>query len=282
MRLFGTGEGAVAAGGTGHGDPQSERERARNTLDQQLKQIEWLAWNYFLVVAISILLYALAESWRRGRLEVLVFDAGVLLGLTVTSAAIGGLLGFLFGIPRSLQGAGRNGGEGSSSEGAGGEAARGQPRGSGSAAATGRAFAGNSNLEEISDWLTKIIVGVGLVQATAIYDKLMALASWFQQAVPESHGAQAMFVIVFLSSIVGGFLFLYLETRTRVMKLFTDTETAISPLLALQEPAIRTALQMPIGVRGQRATLSQEDEELLKIPYESLSTGAQLAAWGSA
>ena len=55
-----------------------------------------------------------------------------------SSFLIGGLVGFLFGIPRAVQG---------------------------STAPTGAAqYQANTNLEQVSDWLTKIIVGVSLVE----------------------------------------------------------------------------------------------------------------------
>lgn len=70
---------------------------------------------------------------------------GLLLALA--SVMVGVLVGFLFGIPRALQNAGTGGAE----------------------AGWGR-YSTNTNLEQISDWLTKILVGVGLVElARAIY-----------------------------------------------------------------------------------------------------------------
>jgi hypothetical protein len=63
---------------------------------------------------------------------------GAGVAIAIASAATGYLLGFLFGISRSLQG-------GDSSE------------------SNSQSFPGNTNLEQISDWLTKILVGVGLV-----------------------------------------------------------------------------------------------------------------------
>ncbi|MGP1680535.1 MAG: tetratricopeptide repeat protein, partial [Burkholderiales bacterium] len=58
---------------------------------------------------------------------------------------------------------------------------------------------------------------------------------------------------------------------------------AIAPDYALDEPTIRTALQAPIDGGGQTlGPSSSEDAQLLKIPYEALQTGDQLAAWASA
>src|SRR5258708_2722865 len=67
------------------------------------------------------------------------------IGLLVAGAALaaGILIGFLFGIPRTLQREGTNGAAGANS--------------------TAEAYGVNTTLEQISDWLTKIIVGVGLL-----------------------------------------------------------------------------------------------------------------------
>jgi len=76
------------------------------------------------------------------------------IGLMAAAAAfaLGALLGFLFGIPRSI---------GSSAPDSGKASDEGNATGEGAAA---RHFTANTNLEQISDWLTKILVGVGLVQ----------------------------------------------------------------------------------------------------------------------
>src|SRR6266511_1517993 len=71
----------------------------------------------------------------------------VTLMLAAAAVAIGSLLGFLFGIPRSMQ----------------------EPRPLASSQPPGTTdergvYGVNTNLEQISDWLTKILVGVGLIQ----------------------------------------------------------------------------------------------------------------------
>jgi hypothetical protein len=73
--------------------------------------------------------------------------AGVFATATVVAAAAGftgALFGFIFGVPRVL-----------SSD---------QPRGGGAALGRSTRIGANTNLEQISDWLTKILVGVGLTQ----------------------------------------------------------------------------------------------------------------------
>jgi len=88
------------------------------------------------------------------------------VGLLVAGAALSGgfLAGFIFGIPRV-------GGKATAEA----AAASGGARASASDAESS-AVTPNSNLVEISDWLTKIIVGVGLVELNSIPGKLGALA----------------------------------------------------------------------------------------------------------
>lgn len=66
---------------------------------------------------------------------------------------VGALVGFLFGIPRTLQGEATD--------------------------KTKRTYQVNTNLEQISDWLTKIIVGLGLVNLRAVPGLLMEMNIYF-------------------------------------------------------------------------------------------------------
>jgi len=93
--------------------------------------------------------------------------------------AIGSLLGFLFGIPRVLQGRVANSDSPSSSGGPGSRPG-----------ATYQLLI-NTNLDDISDWLTKIVVGVGLVQLKTIPGFIYRLAV----LIAGKHGEQVPFTI---------------------------------------------------------------------------------------
>jgi hypothetical protein len=80
------------------------------------------------------------------------------------ASALGCFLGFLFGIPRSLQRASSAANAGDTNN-----AERRQ-------AANSRPFVTNTSLEDVSDWLTKIIIGIGLVQFHAIWKCLYTAA----------------------------------------------------------------------------------------------------------
>jgi hypothetical protein len=116
------------------------------------------------------------------------------LGLLVagTCFCVGGLLGLLFGIPRSTNGSSEQDGKRT-------------------------LIFQNDNLVQISDWMTKIIVGVGLTQLHQIPVKLKILGEYLSSAFnnnnPGDTTAEGVAIIVVLYFISVGFLCGYLWTR---------------------------------------------------------------------
>lgn len=127
--------------------------------------------------------------------------------LVVSSAAYftGGLTGFIFGIPKTLQNPDRTNNN-----------AANQPQ-----SGIQGLFITNTSLEQISDWLTKIIVGVGLVSLKSIPDYLGNLQKSLQIIFPGkdiSVSGYALALMIF-SSIVG-FMTLYIYTRVNLAAQF--------------------------------------------------------------
>jgi len=118
------------------------------------------------------------EGWV-GWLETL---AGGCL-LAAAASMLGGLVGFLFGIPRALQGA------------------------------DGNSSLVNTNLEQISDWLTKILVGVSLTQLTELPTKLWNAAELVAPIFAPLEEAEAIAATVIVSFAILGFFAGYLCTR---------------------------------------------------------------------
>lgn len=126
----------------------------------------------------------------------------------------GMLLGFLFGIPRSLPSGATN----AASEANGSDAA-----GAGAGAAPGdkSLFTGtpapmeiNSNLVEVSDWLTKIIVGVGLIELKSLPAATRSMTGFIAPSLAiDADIAKAVVGAIMLFFSVHGFLTGYLLTR---------------------------------------------------------------------
>lgn len=119
--------------------------------------------------------------------------------VAVAPFALGGLAGFLFGIPKTLQGNGAD--DNGTSTGA---ASRRERRAHG--------WQTNTNLEQVSDWLTKILIGVGLTQLQVLPERVQDTADY----VAESLGPNASSAIVasiLISFAIAGFVIAYLLTK---------------------------------------------------------------------
>jgi hypothetical protein len=139
----------------------------------------------------------------------------------------GGTIGFLFGIPKVLQS-----NRASTAAPSPPTALPSAPNGAGDAASreadVGYEQRVNTNLEEISDWLTKIIVGLGLVNLKTMPAQLQAVARIVAGAIglpPEPHESFGLAVVLFFSAT--GFLGGYLLTRLYIQGALARAETGI-------------------------------------------------------
>ena len=193
---------------------------------------------------LCALIYAARSKAEQGFLSV----ASVSLLLAGASAFVGGLLGFLFGIPRTLQQEGAN-----------------APVDTNAAAASGSAasrieYRVNTNLEQISDWLTKILVGVGLTQIAAIRDVVGSLVGFAAQGLGPQPQSQVFAFALLSYFTVLGFLFGYLWTRL----VFTG--------------ALRAADQAAIGVLVEEVQRVTQKAETTERKLDELKKQSELDA----
>lgn len=165
-------------------------------------------------VGVAVLgLFALAVPDGSPRLAVF----SVLVMLAAATAAAGGLVGFLFGIPRSMQ----------------------EPRpvgGAGPAAVDERgAYQANTNLEQISDWLTKILVGVGLIQLGRIGGLVGGLIDGVANGIGGRAVDRLMVGATLVLFTIFGFLASYLLTRLLLQRAFTVADMSAVAAVARRE-----------------------------------------------
>jgi len=160
---------------------------------EMLRRPHDVAWMRLILIAIFLGLFCLIVN---GLGSLSSFTVGLLLA--AASLSVGGLAGFLFGVPRSLQTPVLPpvGGDGQSQKQADEIAAR---------------YATNTNLEQISDWLTKILVGVGLTQIGTIVEQIKSASAYFGPALGAQGSALATCVMVYFT--ISGFFYTYLWTR---------------------------------------------------------------------
>jgi hypothetical protein len=135
-------------------------------------------------------------------------STGSMVGATVGGIAsfmIGGLAGVLFGIPRYAASS-------TDKQATQPHAVR---------------YQGNTNLEQVSDWLTKIIIGVTLTEFRSIARDVVSvsnsLAASFSGVTNIEGRVEAMSLL--LLAAISGFLFFYLWARVYLPKMFRDSET---------------------------------------------------------
>jgi len=116
------------------------------------------------------------------------------------------------------------------------------------------AYGANTNLEQISDWLTKILVGVSLTQVPHIIDALHRSAGSLASALggPEADHAFAFALIVFF--LICGFLLGYLWTRLYLPSALSQSDLAAAALVKAQvaEKKADKAAEELRGIREQQ------------------------------
>ena len=150
-----------------------------------------------LVPPVLALISIGAYSSQYDAQSISVATTGVLVALA--ALVIAALGGFLFGIPRALQQT---------------------PSVAVAPADSATRYAVNTNLEEISDWLTKIIVGVGLIQLGQISEALGQLVVSLGPGLGGQPSSRLVAGAVLAFFGTWGFLLGYLLTRTYLTAVF--------------------------------------------------------------
>jgi len=151
-------------------------------------------------------------------LQILRAAGGVLL-ICLASGLAGAFLGFLFGLPRPMTAA-------EAPPAAAGGAST--PPGVTRRQAT-RAWELSTNLTQISDWLTKIIVGVSLVEAKSSWGEIQVLSSGAADWLfGMRHGSPVLIPAAMLGGAVFGFLFAYLYTELIIALLIAGADRGLA------------------------------------------------------
>ncbi|MBV6701427.1 hypothetical protein KV557_30675 [Kitasatospora aureofaciens] len=166
-----------------------------------LRTAQWTAAGVLLGTGLlGLLLFSLgrAQAWQA---------LGGGLVVAGASTVVGGALGFLFGVPRVRSGSA-------------------EPQGS---------YAPNTNLEQVSDWLTKVLLGVGLTQLGSLGERLHQLGTALAPALGGEDAAVPFAAALVLYFLVFGFLAGWLVTRLALPQVLTDADQALDLFLAGQD-----------------------------------------------
>lgn len=225
---------------------RAEPEAESPQLDKSTKALRTLT-GVMLVGLLSIVIYA-AQAGGIASFSAIASVGALSAG---ASALVGGLLGFLFGIPRTLQQSG-------------GDAQR-DPNSSSAESDRPRIdYQVNTNLEQISDWLTKILVGVGLTQLPEIRDGITSLSLLAAQGLGNQASNQVFALALICFFLVLGFLFGYLWTRLFFAGALREADAATLGALGLE---VRKTKEEVDEIRRQ----TERDAEALNLVYRQLN-----------
>jgi CheY-like chemotaxis protein len=176
------------------------------------------------------------------------------VGLAVVAAALvtGGIVGFIFGIPRLLQDARPAPAPQSDTAGAAVTAEL----------ATDHAapYAGNTSLEQISDWLTKILVGVGLTQLANVPSGLNDMGTFLAPGLGGFTGANIFAIGIVVFAVLIGFFLSYLWTRLNLASLFVESD-ARANIAAAEQRGIQRGEKQALEATTTAAAVGREARE---------------------
>ncbi len=174
------------------------------------------------MTAVAILLALAGHDGGAGVTAFVLFVAG---------AAAGATLGFLFGLPRA-------------------RVADLPPDGSDPAPAAKAStyYLTNSNLIKVSDWLTTIVIGLGLVNLDKAVPAMRTLANTLAAPLGNRPYSGVIGLCVLVVGVLAGFILTYLWTSIRVRELLEEAEQqTASPrqLASPRRPASQPQLASP-------------------------------------
>jgi len=208
-------------------DPQDEGKKNTSNLEmdseRDVRRTQRALLIFTLVGLLALLLFTIASTSPLS-LRTCARLTGVGLLYAGAFYAVGALAGFLFGIPRSLQTTSKGKDSGESTE---AEQAR---------------YATNTNLEEISDWLTKILVGLGLVNLKTV-PELLKKTAWYFANFCGNDVCEAVAMGVMIYFFVCGFFLAYLMARLYLTGAFSRAE-------ARETRKIESLKELPIETIG--------------------------------
>lgn len=220
-------------------------ERIKDWYRTTFQPLVWL----LVAGGVAVVLYGSAQASATQTVAV-----GLMASLA--SVVCGLALGFLFGVPRRIEGQ-----------------ADGKP-----------GYAVNTNLEQVSDWLTKAILGIGLVELGNLIAGFGNLSRILGSALGGGQAGLGVAGGIVVFFVPAGFLGGYLWARTIFLRALTDLDNLVQTQVAEPLADIKEQVQLKAGV----VAAAQEDgsadgqalenrEPLLDVPAPVVDPVSDLA-----
>lgn len=201
----------------------------------------------FIILTIIIFFFSIIFIFFFKSIETIIL--GIILNIFSSGAAIGALAGFLFGIPRSVE----IKDNAQTKQGSLSETAKIDAK---------RYFSSNTNLEKLSDWLTTMLVGIGLSQMSSILESLSRFGNFILFSIPKHNQEEFSFLssispLVLIFGLLTGFIVFFLYTRIHLAVSLNQTEKSLDSSNLYNKIAPEKALN---AIRESAAYVSENSE----------------------
>lgn len=244
--------------------------------------------NFLVYSLFAGLGFVVIEQWARHGLRAHSPWAALLWAFACV--AVGALVGFLFGIPRTPENINQLPPPISPTSASGVTAASSDDKANATRLGASRV---NTNLEQISDWLTKIIVGATLVQVQKVPEMVNRASGFIASSLggPEEKYFAGGLLVYF---IILGFLGSYLLTRIYLQPLFGRVDSGL-PISEDQKEELKAA-RVVIGTGTGTGTVTgtgtggvtlsesaaKAAKRLIDVPLSDLTSASDIYAWAKA
>jgi hypothetical protein len=174
--------------------------------------------------------------------------------------AMGVFIGFLFGITRVVENTAAAGGTTSPLR-----------------------YLPNTGVEQIADWLTKIIVGLTLVELRKIPPAIASFSAIIAMSLGNSDRTRGLAYAMVLFFPIMGFLGMYLSTRLYLNQGIRRADDRVQQISTAAGAAVEvkdTGLLNPN--KGVTAKMKETAEDIIDVPLDKLSDPDDIAAWARA
>lgn len=138
----------------------------------------------------------------------------------------------------------------------------------------------NTNLEDISDWLTKILVGATLTQLVKVPGLIRAAAEYMSNgATVAAYPSFSASVILYFSSL--GFLSGYVLTRTFFSRAFGRADQPIPPSISSVDVQLLQSASIALGSQADvptRQAIQQVARRSSRVAITDVLSGSEAAA----
>jgi hypothetical protein len=233
-----------------------------------------------LCVGATLVVGFLLLSWRFSANQAATASAKASVFVTafalfLVSAAAGMLAGFVFGLPRSrLADQLASGSQSTAAPGP----AHGPDGSAPQAVPASTAYLTNSNLTKVSDWLTTIVVGLGLVNLGKVAPAVRDLGAALEEPLGGSPQAGLFGVSTVLTGLAAGFVLTFLWTTLQYRSLLEDNERFVDvPDLRATSTTVGEAKRRieKAGLRARPIPADAMDDQL--VAFQLPDAGSRAA-----